>query len=52
MGVHLHSLSVQGHLSINELIGQLVLDLSILVRDTLSNIRVPVHTTRVQLNNI
>ena len=48
MGVHLHSLSVQGHLSINKLIDQLVLNLSILVGDTPPHFSVSACTTRLQ----
>ena len=33
MGIHLHPLGVQCHLSINELVSQLILNLSIFVRD-------------------
>lgn len=46
MGIHLHSLSVQGHLSINKLIDQLVLNLCILVRDTPPHFSVSACTTR------
>ena len=47
-GIHLHSLGVQGHLGINELINQLVLNLSILVRDTPPHFSVTASTATVQ----